>query len=186
MKKRNGHAEPKYVTVGRILAPHGVRGEVKVEIMTDFPDRFMEHPRLYLGRSSTPVRVGSARFFKQFVLLKLEGYPDRNSVEGLRGELLQIPIGEAITLEEGEHYVYEMLGLEVITDDGRELGEITEVIETGANDVYVVRGPLGEVLLPDTDEVVLEVDLKGGKVEVHLLPGLMPEEQAISSKEISP
>ncbi len=186
MKRQNKRINPKYVTVGRILAPHGVRGEVKVEIMTDFPDRFMERPRLYLSRSSTPVQVDSARFFKQFVLLKLEGYPDRNSVEGLRGELLQIPIEETAPLEEGEYYVYQMLGLEVVSDDGRELGEITEVIETGANDVYVVRGPLGEVLLPDTDEVILDVDPENGKVKVHLIAGLMPEEQAISSKEISP
>jgi len=127
MVEKSRRLNPKYVTVGKILAPHGIRGEVKVEIMTEFPERFMKRPRLYLGKSAKPVQVDSARFFKRFVLLKLEGYPDRNSVEGLRGELLRIPVEETMPLEEGEYYLYQMLGLQVVTDDGRELGEITEV-----------------------------------------------------------
>ncbi len=175
MPKKSKRLSPKYVTVGRILAPHGIRGEVKVEIMTDFPERFTKRPLLYLGKEARPVQVDSARFFKRFVLLKLDGYPDRSSVEGLRGELLQVPVEETVPLEEGEYYLYQMLGLRVVTDEGRELGEITEVIETGANDVYVVRGESGEILLPDTDEVILDVDMEEGKVTVHLIPGLEAE-----------
>ncbi len=178
MEKKSKRLNPKYVTVGKILAPHGIRGEVKVEIMTDFPERFTKRPRLYLGRAARPVQVESARFFKRFVLLKLEGYPDRTSVESLRGELLQVPVEEAMPLDEGEYYLYQMLGLKVVTDEGRSLGEITEVIETGANDVYVVRGETGEILLPDIAEVILDVDMERGVVTVHLIPGLEGNERS--------
>ncbi len=90
----------------------------------------------------------------------------------LRGQLLQVEMSQAIPLEEGEYYLYQLEGLQVLSDQGKELGTIVEVIETGANNVFVVRGPDGELLLPDTEEVVLDIDFDKGKMTVHLLPGL--------------
>ncbi len=172
-----GRIQADYIAVGRILAPHGVRGEVKVEIMTDYPERFFKHPTLYAGTGATPLKVKSARYFKSYVLLSFEGRPDRNSVEELRGEYLQIPMSEAAPLGDGEFYLFQAIGLEVVTDEGKRLGEVAEVIETGANAVFVVEGDEGEVLIPDTKEVVLGADLKEGVMTVHVIPGLIPDEK---------
>jgi 16S rRNA processing protein RimM len=105
--------------------------------------------------------------------LKLAGYSDRNEAEKLRAQWLRVPEDEALPLEEGEYYLYQVIGCTVITDEGQVLGQITEVIETKANNVFVVEGPDGEVLLPDIDEVIKEVNLENGRLLVHLLPGLL-------------
>jgi len=176
-KKPRGRIKPEYIAVGRVLAPHGIRGEVKVEIMTDYPERFFHRPTLYVGPEATPITVRSARYFKSYVLLSFEDRPDRNSVEDLRGRYLQIPMAEAMPLADGEFYLFQAIGLEVVTDEGKALGKVTDVIETGANAVFVVEGSGGEVLIPDTEEVVLGADLEKGVLKVHLIPGLVPEEE---------
>jgi 16S rRNA processing protein RimM len=175
-RRPKGRIQPDYIAVGRILAPHGIRGEVKVEILTDYPERFFQHPTLYVGPAAVPVKVKSARYFKSYVLLSFENRPDRNAVEELRGLYLQIPISEAMPLEEGEFYLFQAIGLEVVTDEGDLLGTVTEVIETGANAVFVVKGEGREILIPDTKEVVLGADLEKGTLTVHLIPGLVPEQ----------
>jgi 16S rRNA processing protein RimM len=111
------------------------------------------------------------------LLLKLGGCDDRTAAELLRGMLVQVPAESAAPLESDEFYQFQIIGLAVETDTGQHLGKVVEVLETGANDVYVVRGPSGEVLLPAVDEVVREVDPASGRMVVHLLPGLVDEEQ---------
>jgi len=110
------------------------------------------------------------------MLLKLVGCDTRDAAQGLRGMLVQIRTTDAAPLGEGEYYTYQVEGLIVETDVGEVLGKVVDVIETGANDVYVVRGPRGEVLLPAIHEVVLEIDLTAGRMRVHLLPGLAADE----------
>jgi 16S rRNA processing protein RimM len=162
------------LVIGRIERPHGVRGEVRVTPYTDLPERFTWLKQLFIGEAEPrQVTVEAARLHGGLVLLKLEGYDNRDAVEPLRGELLQVPEEEGLPLEEGEYYLYQLIGLRVLADDGEELGELVEVIETGANYVFVVRGPRGEILLPDTKEVVREIDFSGGQMIVHLLPGLL-------------
>lgn len=167
--------EPRFLVIGRIVKPHGVRGDVLVEVHTDEPDRFTWLDRVYVGREDpVPVAIERVRFHKTFVLLKLAGYDDRESAKLLRAQWLQVPEEEGLPLEEGEYYLYQVVGATVYSDDGKLIGELTQVLETKANNVFVVKGPFGEVLLPDTDEVVKEVDLDKGQITVHLLPGLLP------------
>ena len=167
-------AEPRFLAVGRVIKPHGVQGEVRVELMTDLPERFKWLKTVYVGeRHPRPVAVESVRFHQEFVLLKLAGYPTRTEAEALRNELLQVPEEEAIPLEEGEYFLHQLLGLEVQTEDGQSLGRLTDVLETGANNVFVVSGADGEHLIPDIPDVVQAVDVVGGRIIIRPLPGLL-------------
>lgn len=169
----NSAAEPRFLVIGQIGKPHGVRGEVRVQPYTEQPERFTWLKVVYLGESSPqPATVESARLHQGLILLKLTGYDDRNAAETLRGVWLQIPEEEALPLEAGEYYLYQLLNLQVYQEDGHYLGVLVDVLETGANNVFVVRGDRGELLLPDTAEVVREIDFANGRMTVHLLPGL--------------
>jgi len=166
--------EPRFLVIGQIGKPHGVRGEIRVVIHTDLPERFTWLEEVYVGQSDPSlVPVENVRFHKNWVLVKLAGYDDRDAVEVLRGQLLQVDESQAIPLEEGEYYLYQLEGLQVLSDEGKGLGTIVQVLETGANNVFVVRGQDGELLLPDTKEVVLDIDFDLGQMTVHLLPGLL-------------
>ncbi|MFQ5886205.1 MAG: ribosome maturation factor RimM [Anaerolineae bacterium] len=161
---------PRYLVVGKVVAPWGTRGELKVAILTDFPDRFRDLKRVYLG--DEPWTLEGHRRHGRWVILKLEGCADRNSAEKLRGELVQIPLEEAIPLSEDEYYIYQIVGLEVWTSEGEHLGRVSEVLFTGANEVYVVEGERGEILVPAIEDVVKEVDLEGGRLIVEPLEGM--------------
>ncbi len=174
--------EPRFLAVGQVSRPHGVRGELRVQILTDYPERLGQHVYLYLASPDSPeaVRrypVEKLRHHKEMLLLKLGGCDDRNAAEELRGQLVQIPLEEAVPLEEGEYYHFQLIGVRVETESGKVLGQVVEMLETGANDVYIVRGPRGEVLLPAVDDVVLELDLRAKRMVVRLPPGLLTEDQ---------
>lgn len=164
---------PQFLVVGRVIKPHGVRGELRVQIHTDYPERFAVYETLYVGPSFVPFKLKTHRFHHDLVLLTLDGIEDRTQAESLRDQWMWISVEEAVPLEEGEFYSYQAIGLRVVTDEGIELGHIAEIIETGANDVYLVRGAQGEVLLPDIPEVVVRVDIPAGEMTVHLLEGLI-------------
>ncbi|MCS7220029.1 MAG: ribosome maturation factor RimM [Anaerolineae bacterium] len=172
-------AQPHYLAIGRITAPFGIRGEVKVEIHTGWPERFVQLKRVYVGdaaaRVVTATEVESARLHKGHAILKLGLSPDRNAAEALRGRWLFVSREEAMPLGEGEYYLHEIIGLEVWEGD-RYLGRVVEILEAkaGANDVYVVRGQRGELLLPAIRQVILHVDLEAGRMEVAVPPGLEP------------
>lgn len=170
--------EPRYLAVGRVLRPHGVRGELRVEVLTGYPERLQEHRRFYLASPNAPgvgrhYPVERLRLRGDVMLLKLGGCDDRNAAEGMRGLLVQVPVGEAVPLEEGEYYHFQLVGLRVETEQGELLGRVVEILETKANDVYVVHGPRGELLLPALEDVILELDPTAGRIVVHLLPGLV-------------
>lgn len=153
---------------------HGVRGEVRVRPHTDLPERFTWLETVYVGEvDPRPLAVEGVRFHKDLVLLKLGGYDSREEAAALKGELLQVPMTEAIPLAEDEYFLYQLIGLAVVTDEGESLGELVEVLETGANNVFVVRGERGDILLPDTSEVIVDIDFENGRLTVHLLPGLL-------------
>lgn len=167
--------EPRFLVIGQVGKAHGVRGEVRVIPQTDVPERFTWIDTIYIGDDEPqPVAVEGARLHKNFVLLKLAGYDSREAVEQLRGQWLQLPEEEAIPLAEGEYFLYQLIGLEVFQDSGEQLGELVDVVETPANNVFVVQMPTQQLLLPDTEEVVLEIDFDNGRMIVHLLPGLLP------------
>lgn len=173
-----GAGEPRFLVIGQVARPHGVRGEVRVEIHTELPERFMWLEEVHMSRRSDDpdprvVPIESVRFHQGFALLKLSGYDDRGDVEALRGAWLLVPGEEALPLEEGEHYHYQLEGLEVYTDEEEYLGELKEILETGANDVFIVQGPRGEVLLPNIPDVIQALDIEARRMTVHLLEGLI-------------
>jgi len=178
---RRRREPPPFLLLGRVLRPHGVRGELRVEIITAYPERIVENRRVFLGadpadtHAATEHRVRRARRHQQYLILELEGLADRTAADAYRDQYVMIPLEEAVPLEEGEFYLFQALGLDVVTDEGEYLGKIVDVIETGANDVYVVHGPLGEVLLPDIEECILKVDIAAGQMTVHLMEGLLGE-----------
>jgi 16S rRNA processing protein RimM len=163
---------PTHLVIGRILGPHGIKGEVEVEILTDFPERFDVLETAYLGEELQAVRLEGCRTHGSRALLKLAGYESRDAAAKLCGLLLQVPIEDAVRLEDDEYYIYEIVGLEVTTTEGERLGRVAEVIETGSNDVYVVRDGDQEILIPALSDVVTGVDLDAGRIEVRLPKGL--------------
>jgi len=171
--KADNRAEPRYLVIGRVARPWGTQGEVKVEIVTDFPDRFSLLRKVYLGPEAVPFALESFRLHKGAALLKLAGCHDRTSIEKLRGQLVQIPIEEAVPLEQDEYYEHQIVGLAVWTAEGERLGTVAEVISTGSNDVYVVRSGEREVLIPAIEDVVLEISLAQGRLVVELMEGLI-------------
>lgn len=171
--------EPSYVVVGQVRRPHGIRGEVRVEILTDYPERIAQHDYLYLAHPEMPddvkrYELESVRSHKGVLLVKLAGCDDRDTAEELRGMLVQVPLEDAVPLEEGEYYHFQLEGMDVVTETGEWLGRVGEVLRGGAHDVYLVRGPRGEILLPAVEDVILELDLEVRRITVHLLPGLLP------------
>jgi 16S rRNA processing protein RimM len=169
------YPEPRYLVVGRVLGGRGLGGEIKIEIMTDFPDRFNSLQRVYLGEEARPYTVEKVRLRhdNRRVFLKLEECSDRNAAEKLRGQLVRVPMEEAMPLGEDEYYVYQILGLTACTTDGERLGVVREVLFTGSNEVYVVQGGGQEILIPALEDVVLEVDLEKKQLVVELPEGLI-------------
>lgn len=165
-------SEPGFLAIGRVLRPHGVRGELRVEIHTDFPERFGVYRQVYLGPDHMPYEIEGHRFHQGRVLLKLREVIDRTAAEVLRGQWVYIAAKDAVPLAKGEVYLHQMLGLRVRTVEDEELGEVVDLIETGANLVYVVRGMQGEILIPDIPEVIEAIDLEAGQLIVRLMEGL--------------
>ncbi len=170
-----GAAEPRYLPIGHITGAHGIRGEVRVEPLTDYPERFRAGARLYLGSETEAqaAEIQAVRPHHQVLLIKFAHVPDRTAAELLAGQLVLIPSAEAMPLAEHENYAHDLLGLQVQTTTGQVLGQLTDILATGANDVYVVRGPEREVLIPALRQVVLSVDLAAGRMVVELPEGLL-------------
>ncbi|PJF25608.1 MAG: 16S rRNA processing protein RimM [Phototrophicales bacterium] len=170
---------PRFLIVGEILRPHGIRGELRLRILTDYPERLTAGKQLYLGEDVGDTRmqtftIEALRTNKEYGLLKLAEIDDRSTAELLRDLLVMIPLDQAVPLEEGEVYLFELIGMAVQTDTGESFGEIIDIIETGANDVYVVDSPQhGEVLLPAIDECILKIDAEARIVTIHLMDGLL-------------
>ncbi len=173
--------KPAYLLLGEILRPHGVRGELRVRLFTDYPERIASLKTVYLADSPEaaqpkPYHVTGMRMNGPFGLLKLDEIPDRTQADRLRGLFVLIDMEHAVPLEEGEFYLYQLIGVQVQTEDGETLGTLVDVLETGANDVYVVDSPqYGEILIPVLDEVVVDTDVAMGRLIVHLPDGLLPE-----------
>lgn len=162
--------------VGVITTTHGVRGEVKVFPTTDAAERFKKLKTVYLdlGRELLPVTIEGVKFFKQMVILKLKEINDMDTAATYRNKDILIDRKDAMPLAENEFYICDLIGLKVITEEGEELGTLSEVLQTGANDVFEVTLPNKEtVLIPYIDDCVKEISLAEEKVTVHILPGLL-------------
>jgi len=162
--------------VGVIASTHGIRGEVKVFPTTDDVKRFeiLKEVILDLEQSKITLKIEHVKFFKNMAILKFKGMDSINEVEKYKGKDLLVSREHAVKLEENEHFIADLLGLRVITDKGKVLGILDDVLQTGANDVYVVKDEQGtEILLPVIEECVLDIDLEQNKILVHIMEGLL-------------
>jgi 16S rRNA processing protein RimM len=170
--------EPALLAAGKIHRPHGVHGEVFVELYTDFPEQLQPQKIVFLGEKHEPATICSQRSHKDGLLLGFDGYLTPETVSIFRNKILYVSASESPELPDGEYYFHELLDLSVMDETGNRLGKLTEIIETGANDVYVVTTTSGaEILLPSIPEVVKAVDLEARTLTVHLLPGLLDAEE---------
>ena len=164
--------------VGVIIKTHGIKGEVKVYPTTDSPFRFdeLEHVKLKLsGKTVRELHVEGVKHFKDIVILKFKGIDNINDVEQYKGAELYIPREEGAELAEGEYYIADIIDIEVVTDKGEKLGVVRDVLETGANDVYIVkRYDNGkDLLLPVIPDCILDTDIENNIMTVHVMDGLM-------------
>lgn len=166
---------PELIVVGRVGRPHGLRGEMRIQPDTDFPERLtgLQQITLLKNEESMQASVVSIRPHGTGVLLKLEGIDTIESAARWRGAAVAVRREHAAPLEAGRHYVSEVLGLRVETEDGRILGTVAEVLRTGSNDVYVVKGAEREVLVPAISTVVLAIDLARTRMVIRPMPGML-------------
>lgn len=162
--------------VGVISSTHGIRGEVKVFPTTDDPDRFRKLKQVILdtGREQKSLEIEGVKFFKQFVILKFKDIDNINDIEKYKGKSLYVTREHAVKLKKDEYFIADLIGMTVKEEDGAILGTVSDVLQTGANDVYVVAlADGGEVLLPAIKDCILSVDMEKREMQVHVLDGLL-------------
>lgn len=174
-KKASGSpdGEPVYLAVGFLRRPHGLRGEIIMDLHTDFPERLKAGRELLVGEEQEAMTLASVRSHQSGMLVKFKGIETPEDAGQFRNQWVYVKASEVPPLPEGQLYQHELLGMDVVDEDGRSLGELAEIIETGANDVYVVRDENGsEILLPAIPAVILDLDPARRLIRVHLLEGL--------------
>ena len=165
-----------FLRVGVISSTHGIRGEVKVYPTTDDPERFLDLDEVILdtGREHKILEIEGVKFFKNRVILKFKGYDNINDIEKYLKKDLLVDREHAVELGENENFIADLIDMEVVTDEGKVLGTLTDVIETGANDVYAVKTPEGkEILLPAIRDCILDVNVDEKRMTVHVMEGLL-------------
>ena len=175
-KKKTGSpaGEPLYLSVGFLRRPHGVNGEIIMDLHTDFPERMKKGRKIFVGADHKPMTFENVRSHANGLLVKFKGVDTPNEAGLYRNQWVFIKQKDAPALPEGQFYKHELLGLNVIDEKDERLGELVDIIETGANDVYVVRADAGkEILLPAIPSVILDLQPTRGFVRVHLLEGLV-------------
>lgn len=174
-------SKTEWATIGTVVAPLGVRGELKVRSLTDIPDRFVQLSTVSIGSDHIPYRIKSVRPYKgELVILKLEGVDDANTAETLRNFSIQIPVEELAQLPPDSYYQHEIIGLQVLTMSDQSVGTIVDIMQTGSNDVYDIRTDDGShVLIPAIKEVIKQVDLVRQTMYIEPIPGLLNNADAI-------
>jgi 16S rRNA processing protein RimM len=158
-------SEPVFLAVGLLRHAHGVLGEISMEVYTDFPERLRAGTEVYIGDSHKPLRITRLRNKNKLILLTFEGYQDCDQVNVLRNEIVYSRSDKLPSLPEGQYYHHQLLGLRVLNESGTELGILAEILETGANDVYIVRSPgRPDLLLPAIESVIIQVDLEKSSI----------------------
>lgn len=163
------------VSVGEIINTQGIKGELRVWPLTDFPERFAKDGVFVFEKNGVikKLTVEQARPHKKFLVIKFKEVPDMNAAEELIGGVLKVVKGELVQLPENTYYIFEIIGMEVITDEGIVLGKIKEVLQTGSNDVYVVAGESKDYLIPAIKEIVKQVDRENKQIYIKPLEGLL-------------
>ena len=166
-----GPTLPEFLVIGHILAPQGTKGEVKVQVITDFPDRFSPGNAIYIN--GQPLTIVSSRARKQHLLIKLADIDSIQDAECLRHKDLTIPISEIRSLPPDEYYAFQLIGLDVLTSEGKSLGQVVDIISGASNDIYIVNGEQGEILIPAIEDVVKSIDLSQGQMTIEVIDGLL-------------
>jgi 16S rRNA processing protein RimM len=164
------------ITIGKAVKPFGVKGEMKIEPLTDFPGRFKGLSRVYLvspaGKEIT-CPVNAVRYAGESILLKFSGYDSPEQAKALNGCLIKVPEEEVAPLPEGSYYWFELIGMEVVSESGETLGTISDIFETGSNDVYVLKRGRKELYIPATKEIIKQVDRTTKRITIHIIDGLL-------------
>lgn len=158
--------DPERLIVGRVAAAHGVRGEFRMAVLTNHPEHLPSLRTIYIGEDGTAYHPRRIQVRDRDAVVKVAELTTPEEAAARRGELVRIDRTDAPPLPEGEFYHYQLLGLDVVDLDGQPLGRLAQIVETGANDVYIVVGPNGETLLPAIEAVIREIDLEGGRMVV--------------------
>ncbi len=164
-----GQGEPVFLAVGRLRRSHGVQGEMLMDVLTDFPERLKPGKIVYIGNAHEPVKITGVRGHDRELIIHLDGLDTPEATARFRNAMVYVKASELPELPEGEYYHHQLLGLAVVDEAGQPLGELTDILETGANDVYVVKASDGkELLLPAVEDVILDVNLE--KHEIRARP----------------
>jgi 16S rRNA processing protein RimM len=166
---------PERIVVGRIVKPHGIQGEVVVEVLSDAPDRFVPRARFDAGDPDgdrTALTVRKVRLDRGRLLVTFAKVASRDAAAALRGKLLSIAGTEAAPPPDGTYYTWQVEGLEAVDEEGRSLGRLVHVVERAGNDIWVIDTGHGEAMVPAVDEFIRSVDLEAGRVVIHVIPGL--------------
>jgi len=178
--------ESEWATIGKVVAPFGIHGEIKVLSLTDIPNRFAELEVIYLGSDHIRHTIISVRPYKgDMVVMKLAGIEDANTAETLRNFDLSIPLSQLAPLPPDSYYQHDIIGLEVATIDGQNVGKIVDIMVTGSNDVYIIEGktPGREILIPAIKDVIKQVDLIRKLMYIEPMKGLLDDVEIASSAE---
>ncbi len=164
---------PVHLVIGFLRRPHGLQGEIIMDLHTDFPERIKAGRKIFIGEKYEAATFDGVRAHANSLLVKLRGFDTPEDVGRFRNQWVYVKAKDVPPLPEGQHYKYELVGLNVVDDSGNALGQLAEILETGANDVYIVRDESGkEILLPAIPSVILNVDMEQRSMRVHLLDGL--------------
>lgn len=160
-----------FITIGRVLGPWGIKGKIRVNPMTDFPERFDAGETAYIEERLYIIE--NTEWHKGNALVKLKGIESINDAGEFTGKLVEISAAQVRPLPTGQYYYYQITGLKVITTVGREIGTVTDVLTASANDIYVVKGKDGEVLIPATEDIIKSIDLEKKLMIIEAVPGLL-------------
>ncbi len=172
-------SELEFITIGKILAPRGIKGKLKVEVTTDFPQRFVPPSKVYINRQ--PMTIDSTEWHKGKATIKLNTIDSIGDAEKLRGQLIEIHHSQLYPLPEGKYYHFQLIGLEVWTTQGELLGNISEILPTPSNDNYVVNGANGEILIPAIEDVIKSIDLDKSCLLIEPIEGLLSLNKKVTS-----
>ncbi|HEY62758.1 MAG: 16S rRNA processing protein RimM [Anaerolineales bacterium] len=172
--------EPEFLAVGKLHRPHGLTGEIIMSVWTDFPERLTPGTKVFLGKDYKIVKIHSVRWHRNDILISFENYETREAVGVFRNQEVFVRADDRPPLKDGFYYLHQLLGLRVVEDSNKKLlGFLVEVLETGANNVFIIRPESGkDILLPDIDSVILNINFEEGEMIVHLIPGLVEEKKS--------
>jgi 16S rRNA processing protein RimM len=168
--------EPVFLVIGKLRRPHGIHGEMLMDVLTDFPERLAPGGRVFIGEDHKAFIIRSCRSQMAALLVAFQGFATPEEVGWFRNLLVYVRADEIPSLEDGEYYHHELLGMRVVDEGGVPIGTITEILESAAHDIFVVQTPdQREVLIPMTESVVQKIDVKANEMRVRIIPGLFPD-----------